>query len=790
MDTFNSPVDFAGLTIIDEDVAPAPVSNSSRTTFASAAAGTSTAGLFSSPSSVASGSTGGVKLGSTMGLVHVGNVVEVCGGVISNSDRQRFCCKVVGSCATKGHKIKLKIAPNTLYIQHTRAGQGRFEPSLSVGLIPDDVVIEELLSKDCPLEVWTAYFDAVKAGRAAFHLASPGSTDGLSSPWEEVPSLDSLRKASDTFRTPKRLKLGRLLSPENVPVLSSSRNSPLVKVFPLEPEDTAENQSMEVERELRKIFEDWNKIQANFQSVHLELDSTARAEIKYRLSVNDVMGNIQEAVQETDSRMQILQASLGDQVDDPEGGPMSIWEAITRLRVDSARIGALSDGSFLYLDELRKTIPNWGTTLENLSASYLDTIPKINRNLVTMRSRLGALEETKTPPNPFGSIGIGILSQDLDGNGPGPSIDRSYVLQGDFENTKKEIDEAFAVVTAAIKSSGGGGNADLNIKVEKAMLRLGDIEGRVTGESYAEGGHVFSSMTEVGDWLIKEKVPSGGVFWDLFSVLVCMKPKQQTGKGRADETYSAQRTKSTTMENDLLASMTHIRPELLFAKKGGSELGKLDDGFAACPSYQMWITGGEAYKTVLTDLISKYCDGVLGAVDQMTSHRLLVMVLLTNVKAQWNEMCTFIDSFYIELTNVAGFSADKAWKLVGRCCATLFSVMQPYRAPIAMLPDLGPLESKASCLWAVLQSHRVAKAFELVKYRGHPSVVKEMSLFMLTERVDPTEISTISERAKKADKAAAEAQAEVVKLKDTISGLKRDFANLKQDFASVKKSKP
>ena len=329
----------------------------------------------------------------------------------------------------------------------------------------------------------------------------------------------------------------------------------------------------------------------------------------------------------------------------------------------------------------------------------------------------------------------------------------------------------------------------LDDKVDKTIQRLGEIEGRVTGESYADGGFVFCSMTEVADWLVAQKVPSGGVFWDLFSVLVCMNPKQQTGKARADETYSSQRTNSTTLENDLLASMTHTRPEILFAKKGGFELGKLEDGFAACTSYQMWITGGEAYKTVITDLISKYCEGVLGSVDRMAPYRTLVMSLLTNVVAQWNDMCTFIDSFYIELTNVAGFSPDKAWKLVGRCCAALFTAMQPNRAPVTMLPDLGPLESKAACMWAVLQSHRVAHAFKKVKYRGHPAVVKEMSLFMLTERVDPSQVLAISEKAKTAWSKAEEANAEVIKLKDVITTLKRDFSNLKNDFASIKRTK-
>ncbi len=119
----------------------------------------------------------------------------------------------------------------------------------------------------------------------------------------------------------------------------------------------------------------------------------------------------------------------------------------------------------------------------------------------------------------------------------------------------------------------------------------------------------------------------------------------------------------------------------------------------------MRITGCEAYKTVLTDLISKYYEDVLGAVHRMAPYRTLLMSLLTNVVAQWNNMCTFVDSFYIELRNIAGFSPDKAWKLVGRCVATLFLSLQPYRSLVAMLEDMGTLDNKAACIWAVLQCH-------------------------------------------------------------------------------------
>jgi hypothetical protein len=113
--------------------------------------------------------------------------------------------------------------------------------------------------------------------------------------------------------------------------------------------------------------------------------------------------------------------------------------------------------------------------------------------------------------------------------------------------------------------------------------------------------------------------------------------------------------------------------------------------------------------------------------------------------------------------------------------------MQPYPAPVTMLLDPGPLEGKAACMWAVLQCHRVADMFKKVNYRGHPAVVKEMSLFMLTKRIDPSQVHTVAE--KMAWSKAEEANAEVIKLKDVIITLKRAFSNLKNGFASVKRTK-
>jgi hypothetical protein len=167
----------------------------------------------------------------------------------------------------------------------------------------------------------------------------------------------------------------------------------------------------------------------------------------------------------------------------------------------------------------------------------------------------------------------------------------------------------------------------------------------------------------------------------------------------------------------------------------------------------------------------------------------MVLLLATNVRSQWHKLCAFVDSFYIELTGVSGFAPNKAWTLVGRCVAALFGALQPYRSPVRMLEDLGTLENKAACIWAVLQCHRVGGEFDLVAYRGHPAVVKEMSLFMLTERVDPNEMDKLTARAQTAEKEVSDAKAESIKARDQIVILNRDFKALRSEFTALKAKK-
>jgi hypothetical protein len=143
------------------------------------------------------------------------------------------------------------------------------------------------------------------------------------------------------------------------------------------------------------------------------------------------------------------------------------------------------------------------------------------------------------------------------------------------------------------------------------------------------------------------------------------------------------------VDNDLLAAMAHEHPDNLYTKKIGGDLGALEDGFLACPSYKSWITGTESYQSKLTKDLRQFCTAVEGSMAKGTVYRSLAMSLIGDVKTQWLTLCySFIDLFYIEQTGVTNFPKEKAWKLTGCCVAAVFTAMGPYRASVSRLDDL------------------------------------------------------------------------------------------------------
>ena len=147
---------------------------------------------------------------------------------------------------------------------------------------------------------------------------------------------------------------------------------------------------------------------------------------------------------------------------------------------------------------------------------------------------------------------------------------------------QKEVASIRADVSKLSSLTGLPSGITSSSQLSDILSKMSDLEGRISDDSFQLGGYTFSSGHELADWCTKEGVSSCGMFWDLFSAMVVMIPKQQTGKDRADENYSSSRTSTTNFENDLAASMSHDRLACLYGKN--DKLVPLEDGFGACPT--------------------------------------------------------------------------------------------------------------------------------------------------------------------------------------------------------------
>jgi hypothetical protein len=216
-------------------------------------------------------------------------------------------------------------------------------------------------------------------------------------------------------------------------------------------------------------------------------------------------------------------------------------------------------------------------------------------------------------------------------------------------------------------------------------------------------------------------------------------------------------------------------------------LAPVNEGFGACPTYEQWLGSGcESVKTLLTTQLVIFCAGVSGTLDFSHPSMPFVTALLTKVQAQWNHMVSCIETFHNDLLYVAKNTKAKDWQLLGRTMSAVFDAMSGPRAEVARLTDNQDLHSKAGLIWGVLRCHRIMQQFIVVKFRGNPAIVKEMTLFMLTERVDPSEIGKLMEQVKDAEAKGAQASKTCATLEKEVVTLKRNYDNMINEIKQLK----
>lgn len=360
--------------------------------------------------------------------------------------------------------------------------------------------------------------------------------------------------------------------------------------------------------------------------------------------------------------------------------------------------------------------------------------------------------------------------------------------------------ETAATGTSAASGSGATGGASGSSSPDNDPV-LKQLNDRLTvvenhkGDRFNSPKGSLGGPHEVEQHTLNKNVASSGAFWDPFSVMVVVGKGAQSGKDLSDEKFSASRVQLTVNETDLKGAMTHCLPACLFAKRGGtvSVLEAQKISMQGCPSYSDWIGDGrESYGDHLTDLLHDQVESVCETIDDADGGSSLSTWCLDWVLLQWAGHVTFVEKFHTKLVNVAKFPSARAWRLVGCCSSAVFGAMRHHLSKVIRLGDLGVSSQKAAMIWAVLQCHRIMEEFAVLKFESHSFIIREISVFILTERVHPEELDQVKAdvwRLKEERAVTPVAPDTTVPLAE-FNALKRKVNNPRNEINQLKDKKP
>ena len=764
----------------------------------------------SSPSLVASEVTGGVRGNDGVRVCLIRSVDDVCGGEIKGGGSVvRFCSKPRDQCGIASHaKSKVNLKAGTLYPYVPKKGvnQVRLAPSMHISLLPPNEAIEDLLAEQKTVALWRTYMEACQAselstGRNEFGLLSD---DEDIRNWEahlETPSLRALENAAD-FKTPKKVRvisgmvkeeLDDYVEVEEIGTVSPL-NIDITNWSPLEGDKkTIGNMAV------RKVVSEWDGLSKKFGMLTTRFLSH---EVLTGKSKEDMVSQFEECnyyMNDLGNKSRLLASLIGED-DRSEQAETSVWESLNLLQEEVSqgqdKMKEIQDGlgNLLGLEE-KEVIASMGKNLEKLAKAFKKSMTAINSRLVSVEVKVSKLlKDDQAADYEFNPMSGPDASSQSDVDGRLTKIqERVRVLEGKATTQETANEEGGQL--------GGGSQAYQGMMPqpgvdsashESMMDRLEILESRSTGDTCVFGGFNFTSLHDVVAFVTKYSVPTCALYWDLLSAMVCMRSKGETGKEQSERKYAAHKANvHSALEADLVASMGHERPMCLYSKDK-KELSTLDKGFAACSSYKLWMSGGtQSYWYQLDYDFKMFCQGLTGRISargrNLSNGDLLAQVLITAMGAHFVKLIAFINEFYRELVDVAKFREEKAWILVGQCVACIFETMRPFRSEVTLIEDATPVQNKSAFIWAVFQSHRVMDEFILVGFKGHPAIVKQMSLFMVTERVDPSEIVGMMNKVVKAETAADKATAESKRLTEANAVLKRKVDALAENFETFKK---
>lgn len=177
--------------------------------------------------------------------------------------------------------------------------------------------------------------------------------------------------------------------------------------------------------------------------------------------------------------------------------------------------------------------------------------------------------------------------------------------------------------------------------------------------------------------------------------------------------------------------------------------------------------GTDDVSLAVTESISMVCDSLPAA------HK-LATEMLYQMQVFINELCSWVDSFYMELTKTSQVPAGEAWLLVAACLRKFFDVLRKFRAPADRASSKMDNPTRTTAyFWAMIQVHRELKNIWAHNFCGHPAVAPVITLHVFKIPVTNTAFDKLTEALKSNDKKLSDTQKNFDKLHDRVAKLEK-----------------
>jgi hypothetical protein len=247
---------------------------------------------------------------------------------------------------------------------------------------------------------------------------------------------------------------------------------------------------------------------------------------------------------------------------------------------------------------------------------------------------------------------------------------------GSMEPFMQEI-SAITARLDALKALGVSGSDTLRIK---AQLKL--IEARLPTDPFVIGGRMFNSKADVALFVEKEMPGrSFSLFHDIITLMESVTDGHVKKSEVMAEMYQASRVGFDEDEATHVHSFKLIIPTILGAAKDGDKHDpKLP--LPAVKDFTSWNPqdneGGikKRIQEGMDDATLAVTESISAAFIAVPEANKLATEMLYQSKIFINELCSWVDSFYMELIKTSQVPAGEAWLLVASCLWKFFEVLR------------------------------------------------------------------------------------------------------------------